>query len=307
MSRPPRRPIMCAERQPLARGREILAMTRGHAAKGEAENGPRRPGLGPWLRAAVPALAALAFLATGSAERAAAQEQDTLGFYKSYVFGMPDDPSEAWLLAYGGRLYDMWWAVLLKDPPEETHPAYPETGGWPGPDSWRCVACHGWDYRGRDGVYAKGPHATGITGIQRMSGAAPGKIAAVLRDATHGYTEALIPDDALGALALFVGKGQVPVARHIDALSGWVRGDAGRGRRMYQNLCAICHGFDGQAWITGEEAELHSLAAVVRANPWRALHKTLNGQAYSDMPAMRGFDLQTALDVLAYAQTLPSD
>jgi thiosulfate dehydrogenase len=282
-------------------------MTGGDAAKGATPCRPGRRALGAGLRAAVLVLGAIATVVLGPAGRAAAQEQDTMGFYKSYVFGVPDDPSEAWLLAYGGRLYDMWWAVLLEDPPEETHPAYPAAGDWPGPDSWRCVACHGWDYRGRDGVYAKGPHATGITGIQHMSGAAPGRIAAVLRDATHGYTEALIPDDAMAALALFVSKGQVPVARHIDPPSGWVHGDADRGRRLYQNLCAICHGFDGREWITGEEAALHSLRAVVRANPWRALHKTLNGQAYSDMPAMRAFDLQATLDVLAYAQTLPGD
>ena len=33
----------------------------------------------------------------------------------------------------------------------------------------------------------------------------------------------------------------------------------------------------------------------------------MNGQTYADMPAMRAFDLQTALDVLSYAQTLPRD
>ena len=254
-------------------------------------------------------LAAFTLATFGMAAQVAAQGQndDNMGFYKSYVFGVPDDPSEAWQLAYGGRLYDMWWAVLLTDPPEETHPSYPEGSGLTGPDTWRCVACHGWDYRGTEGTYAEGPRATGIAGIHNMFGADPGRIAAILRDETHGYTEALIPDEALEALALFVSKGQVPTTRHIDPQGGWVRGDAERGRRMYQNLCAICHGFDGQAWITGEEEELHSLSAVVRANPWRALHKTLNGQAYSDMPAMRGFDLQSALDVLAYSQLLPSE
>ena len=275
-------------------------MTGGRSPKGES---PSRPdnSRGPALHAVVLALAVLALAASGFGRPAAAQDpgQDDMGFYKSYVFGVPDDPSEAWQLAYGGRLYDMWWAVLLSDPPEETHPAYPDTDGLSGPDTWRCVACHGWDYRGREAV--------GIPGIHNVFGADPGRIAAVLRDETHAYTEELIPDEALEALALFVSKGQVPVSRHIDPEGGWVRGDAGRGRRMFQNLCAICHGFNGQAWIEGEEAGMNSLSAVIRANPWRALHKVMNGQAYSDMPAMRGFDLQTALDVLSYAQLLPSE
>jgi thiosulfate dehydrogenase len=280
-------------------------MTGEFAPTGETPGKSGRRGLG----AAVLALAAFAVVASGPAQPAAAQDpnDDDMGFYKSYVFGMPDDPSEAWQLAYGGRLYDMWWAVLLSDPPEESHPSYPESGGLSGPDTWRCVACHGWDYRGTEGSYAEGPQATGITGIHNKFGADPARIAAILRDETHAYTEELIPDQPLEALALFVSKGQVPVGRHIDPDGGWVRGDAKRGRRMFQNLCAICHGFDGQAWIEGEEAGMNSLSAVVRANPWRALHKTLNGQAYSDMPAMRGFDLQSALDVLAYAQLLPTE
>jgi len=33
----------------------------------------------------------------------------------------------------------------------------------------------------------------------------------------------------------------------------------------------------------------------------------MNGQTYADMPAMRAFGLQTVLDVLAYAQSLPTE
>ena len=96
-------------------------MTGEFAPTGETHGKPGRRGLG----AAILALAACAVLASAPARPAAAQDprDDDMGFYKSYVFGMPDDPSEAWQLAYGGRLYDMWWAVLLSDPPEETHPA----------------------------------------------------------------------------------------------------------------------------------------------------------------------------------------
>lgn len=236
---------------------------------------------------------------------ALAQDAQDKGFYQSYVFGAPDDPSEEWLLAYGGRLYDMWWAVLLADPPQETHPAYPKQGARSGPETWRCVECHGWDYRGKDGAYGAGPHYTGIKGIAGMAGADPDRIAAIVRGPKHGYDVDMIPDAALDAIALFVSKGQVDDDKLIERATGRVRGDATRGKKVFQNVCAICHDYDGMAWITGDDDDLQTLGAIANANPWRGLHKVLNGQTYADMPAMRAFDLQTVLDILAYAQTLP--
>ena len=227
------------------------------------------------------------------------------GFYQSYLYGAPDVPSEPWLLAYGGRLYDTWWAVLFQDPPQVDHPAYPDLGNRGGADSWRCVECHGWDYRGKDGRYAQGPHATGIKGVNGMAGTAPAEIAKILRDDTHRYTPEMIPDQALEALALFVSKGQVDPDEAVDPATGAVRGDAVRGREIFQNICAICHDYDGMAWITSDEDELTTLGAIASRDPWRGLHKVMNGQTYADMPAMRAFGLQTVLDVLAYAQSLP--
>ena len=236
-------------------------------------------------------------LSAFAATQAAAQNYEDQGFYQSYVFGTPDDPTEEWQLAYGGRLYDMWWAVLFVDPPKETHPLYPESGARAGSATWRCVECHGWDYRGRDGV----------PGIDGMAGQDPARIAEILRGADHGYTAELIPDTAMTALALFVSKGQIESDQVIDRGTGRVRGNPERGKTVFQNVCAICQDYDGQAWITGDEEgeELQTLGAIANANPWRGLHKVMNGQTYADMPAMRAFDRQVVLDILAYAQTLP--
>ena len=238
---------------------------------------------------------------------AAAQDYQDKGFYQSYVFGTPDDPSEEWLLAYGGRLYDMWWAVLFADPPQSTHPAYPKAGKQSGPATWRCVECHGWDYIGSAGSYGAGLHYTGIKGIAAMAGADPGRIKKILRGPLHGFTAEMIPDPAMTALALFVSKGQLDTAPLIDRSTGRVNGDAKRGKTVFQNVCAICHDYDGMAWITGDEDELQTLGAIANADPWRGLHKIMNGQTYADMPAMRAFGRQTVLDILAYAQSLPQE
>ncbi len=236
---------------------------------------------------------------------AMAQDDTPKGFYQSSVDDAPNNPSTAWMIAYGGRLYDLWWGVLLNDPPKTTHPAYPADGLLRGSETWRCVSCHGWDYKGRDGELGKRDAKIGIKGIDGMAGMAPAKIEAVIRNDIHGYSEPLLPDNAVKALALFVSKGALDAKDRIAAEKNYVRGNAERGRAVFQNVCAMCHDFDGGAWI-GEEEEQLSLARVIKTNPWRALHKVMNGQTFADMPAMRVFGPDVLLDVLSYAQTLPT-
>lgn len=221
------------------------------------------------------------------------------GFYQSYVFGKPDQPSETWKIAYGGRLFDTWWAVLLDEPPAGTHPAYPADGAEAGPSSWRCVTCHAWDYHGA---------GVGLAGdLAPSRGADPAAIVRLLRAPLHGFTADLIPDPAAEAIALFVSKGQVAAEQVIDPTSGRFRGDPERGREIFQNVCAICHDFDGRAWIEGDDEIGATLGALAKSAPRRVLHKVLNGQTYADMPAMRVFGLTTVLDVLSYVQTLPEE
>ena len=234
---------------------------------------------------------------------------DTLdkGFYQSYLYGVPDNPSEDWVLAYGGRLYDLWWVVLLVDPPAGRHPSYPKAGVAADLETWRCVSCHGWDYRGRDGAFASGPNYTGIKGINGKVGADPKEIERILRAPAHGYTEEMIPDNALSALALFVSKGQDDPTAQIDTTTRRVSGRPDEGRRLFQTICAICHDFDGRAYITGEGDGLNTLGAIANSDPWRALHKLSNGQTYADMPALRALGRQSLMDLMAYLQTLPEE
>ena len=93
-------------------------------------------------------------------------------------------------IARAGRLYDKFFAENKTTKPEADHTAYPNKGGKYGKDAyWRCKECHGWDYMGKDGAYAKGGHATGIKGVQGFAGKDPAAIVAVIKNATHGYTD----------------------------------------------------------------------------------------------------------------------
>jgi len=89
------------------------------------------------------------------------------------------DPTDIWTIARGGQLYDNWMAVVEAEEPEATHPAYPADGKKKGAATWRCKECHGWDYRGKDGAYAKGSHATGIEIVRGVVGMDPEKTHAI--------------------------------------------------------------------------------------------------------------------------------
>ena len=238
---------------------------------------------------------------------ASAQDQPERGeeYHRDFVFGIPSDPTEDWAIASGGRLYDKWWEALAVAKPQGNHPAYPAAGKVAGADTWRCKECHGWDYKGKNGAYSKGSHLTGIKGVDGASGTEPAAIVALLRAKPHNYSAEQIPDEALQRLALFVSKGQHDVEPYIDRATKKAKGDIERGHRLYQAVCAACHGFDGKALNFGSNEEPEFLGTLAADNPWEALHKVRNGQPGIPMPFWRVFEMPNAVDVIAYAQTLP--
>ena len=202
-------------------------------------------------------------------------------------------------VARGGRLYDKWFAENKAAKPAADHPGYKVKDGKYGKDaSWRCKECHGWDYRGKDGAYAKGGPATGIKGIQGAAGKDPAAIAALLRDKTHGYSEAQLSAKDAGDLALFVSKGQIDMTRYLDAANK-AKGNAGKGEVYFNTLCAGCHGVDGKK--LKDAPPLGSVAD----NGAEMLHKILNGQPAEAMPALRALDHQIAADIAVHLTSLP--
>ncbi len=202
-------------------------------------------------------------------------------------------------VARGGRLYDKFFAENKAAKPTTDHPAYVKGGKYGKDASWRCKECHGWDYLGKDGAYAKGSHATGIKGIQGAAGKDPATVAAVLRDKTHGYTEVQLSAKDASDLALFVTRGQGSLAKYVDAATNKARGDAGRGEGYYNTLCAGCHGVDGKKVKDGPPL------GSVADNGAEMMHKILNGQPGEAMPALRALDHQIAADIAVHLTRLP--
>lgn len=206
-------------------------------------------------------------------------------------------------IARGGKLYDKWYGVLGVKAPKERHPLYPAAGKYAEESgtTWRCKECHGWDYKGKDGAYAKGKHHTGIKGIRAMAGTDPAKVVALLKDSKHGYGDKLGAQD-LQDVANFVSKGQVDMDKYIDRSSKMPkRGNPTRGAGYFNTLCAQCHGVRG----TDPDEMKVTLAGQIADNPWEVMHKILNGQPDETMPALRALPRNVVSDIMMHLTTLP--
>jgi len=219
----------------------------------------------------------------------------------STVFPVTANAEEDSVIARGGQLYDKWFAVIGADKPKDTHQAWPSSNTKKeGNATWRCKSCHGWDYRGADGAYAKGSYKTGIIGVRGFDGGDSAKLIAIVKDDTHHL--GIIPDADLADLALFVTKGQLDMSKYINT-DKTVNGDPAKGAAYFNTLCAGCHGRDGK-----QPKEMKkTLGNVVSGNPWEGLHKILNGQPDEAMPALRALPIQVSVDTLAYTATLPKE
>lgn len=230
--------------------------------------------------------------ATAQESRATYQEQ--------WIRTEPADPSEEWLVAYGGRMYSQWAEVLDQNLPNKPHAGGGGYGDGPlakGPDIWRCPTCHGWDYKGVGGNKA--------TNLRPLAGGDPSRVVKALRDDRHRYTPAMIPDKAAERLALFVVKGQYDVDRVVDAKTRKVNGNPVRGKAVFQNLCAVCHGYDGKAQNFASSKSPMYIGTVAKDNPLLLIHTARNGHPGEAMPANFWMGIEIIADVAAYAQTLP--
>jgi mono/diheme cytochrome c family protein len=206
-------------------------------------------------------------------------------------------------ISAGGRLYDNWIRELAKRAPKQAHPLYPKEGRFNADPAttWRCVTCHGWDYRGAEGVFGKGPDFTGIKGIAAKAGRPVEGIIALLSGDGHGYAEYL-DKESMHDLAMFVSQGQINSADAIDPDSRRARGKAGSSGIYFVTVCSGCHGVDGTQMQT-----IPPIGEVTRNDPWLALHKMFNGHPGDEMPALRVFGQDTVVNMLAYMQGLPGN
>jgi mono/diheme cytochrome c family protein len=217
-------------------------------------------------------------------------------------------------IAVGAALYDNWFAALDKQAPAGDMPIWSRqsTNSRHGPDTWRCVECHGWDYQGKDGAYNPGSsHYTGFPGAMQQVKTMPvEEIVSHLKgskDPLHNFS-AYIDDANLNALAQFLKDGLVDDDQYIDPKTMRVKGGSlAKGTELYKSTCTSCHGDDGQKITFKVDLKDTQLGRLAVIDPYLFLHKSRFGNPGTHMAIgyNLGWTAQQGRDVLMYAQTLP--
>ncbi|GAB4501683.1 MAG: hypothetical protein Fur0035_12260 [Anaerolineales bacterium] len=212
----------------------------------------------------------------------------------------------------GGRMYDNWFKAFGMDAPEGDQPLWKTqtTNTRTGADTWRCKECHGWDYKGVDGRYGSGSHQTGFPGILNAATMSPEEITAWLdgtKNADHNFSSYFTKDD-FARMAAFIQKDVVDKSAFINDDKTIVGGDAAHGKQLYNGVCKSCHGEDGKTLNFGDDAAPEYFGTIAADNPWEFFNKATVGVPGEAMPAgwNLGWSLQDIIDLLTYAQTLPT-
>jgi len=207
------------------------------------------------------------------------------------------------ILSLGGKLFDNLWTGTDLTPPKGTHPNYPKGLAASGPQTWRCIACHGWDYKGAEGMLGKVKKDPAFKSLRSLAGVDPNIIMEKFRKAPHNYPEGKLPNLTLDMLATFISYGQYDRDAYLDE-AGKSRGDWKKGRDIYEGACMNCHQVDGRAYLEGEQGDKSSLGWIARNRPEQALHKIRNGVPGADMIAIRFLEDRQIIDLFAYLQHL---
>ncbi len=212
----------------------------------------------------------------------------------------------------GGRIYDEWFAAFGVDAPEGDQPLWSTqtTNTRSGGATWRCKECHGWDYKGVDGAYGSGSHLTGFPGILNAASMTSEELTAWLdgtKNPDHNFSSYMTTDD-FTRLVAFIQKDVFDKSSFINADKTIVGGDVTHGKLLFVSVCKVCHGEDGRAINFGDDTEQEYYGTIAVDNPWEFFNKATVGVPGEAMPAgwNLGWTMQDVIDLMTYAQTLPT-
>lgn len=217
------------------------------------------------------------------------------------ILGLSKDRSVpiAWQESIGGQLYSDWPRVLLFRGPFTKHPLWTGSAAALNTETWRCVNCHGWDYRGSAGVGGDLGVVPNVPGLRHLVGASRRTVADGIRHQNHGFAAEQLSADALSYLVGFLIDGQRAVV-DLAARARESGADVKAGAERYRDVCQVCHGPTGSQLNLGTERSPATLQTLAQTNPWKFLHGMRFGHA-GVMPAFVLLEEAEFLNVLTYA------
>ncbi|WP_455375377.1 PASTA domain-containing protein [Kaarinaea lacus] len=259
------------------------------------------------------------------------QASDVVAFTQTLVGsgGTPPTVGDNSIIAFGGRLFDNWIAETGAATPPIDNPvwALQDTNNRTGVVTWQCTECHGWDYKGVDGIYGDpaSSHFTGFGGVLNSQKTEQEIVSFITNGFFHAPTaqmmhvyDGLLTAEQIQALAKFIKQGTVDTDTFFgpDTIINGSFANFQNGENLYSfqgfgvitGACELCHGADG----LGEPGV--NLGNLSNTDPWRFLHKIRFGQPATAMPSMfeavdnNGlpiFNIQDSVDIIQYSQSLP--
>ena len=228
----------------------------------------------------------------------------------SYVQSLPQNSP----ITEGGRLYDNWIAAMEVAAPTADQPLWKtqkDNTSLKGGDTWLCSSCHGFDYKGKDGINAKGTEGyTGFPGIladQKLSAADLTAWLDGSKNKDHDF-KSYFTADGMARMVAFIQNGMVDHSAFIDK-DGKSTGDAKHGKVLFTSVCKVCHGDDGKTVnFKADEGGTEYVGTIANDEPWGFMHLGTVGVAGAHMPAglNLGWSTQDIADLMAWAQTLPT-
>ncbi len=228
----------------------------------------------------------------------------------AYVQSLPQSSP----ITEGGRLYDNWIAAMEATAPTADQPLWKtqkDNTSLKGGDTWLCTSCHGFDYKGKDGINAKGTEGyTGFPGIldaQKMSEADLTGWLDGSKNKDHDFKSYFTADD-MARMVAFIQKGMVDHSAFIGT-DGKSTGNATHGKVLFTSVCKVCHGDDGKTVnFKADEGGTEFVGTIANDEPWGFMHLGTVGVAGAHMPAGMnlGWSTQDIADLMAWAQTLPT-
>lgn len=200
----------------------------------------------------------------------------------------------------GAQLYDAWYIYLALTPKEELHPLWEQEDMiFSSNDvTWRCSTCHGWDYKGVDGM----------PGVIDVVGKSEEEILAWINgemNPRHDFAPYMNSEQKIDLVA-FLRTQLVDIDLLVDSETGLSLGNIDAGTRFYYSNCSDCHGDDAQGTTYGANASTWSLIPVAVNTPDRFIHKVRFSSPTRDFhnAIESGYTIQDLADVLAFIQSL---
>lgn len=207
----------------------------------------------------------------------------------------------------GAHLYEAWDKRVGADLLGYINPMWEELErkAEPGPVTWRCSSCHGWNYLGTAYNDQQGGFVPGLLIVKTMEEEEIQMWLDGTNNPKHDFSK-FLTIAAQKDLIAFLKRGLVNYSSFARQEIFVTQNINENGEELYKESCRDCHGPDG-ARINFDTAENPSFLGNSAEEPWKVVHLIQFGHPNISVPPIKelGWSLEDVFDVVKYTIVLP--